>query len=230
MLKRVILLFSPYFVNFDKFKSDEEIYFFDSSNIKEKFKKGEGENVTVNELLDFSYIDKKRIFDFFEEKKLKNEENVVLINFPRRGDFDLKDLFDFFSNSNDSDVSFYIFLLNVDENDYEWIENIYNNYFICPICERIFIKSESVDKKNFTCKFNKDHKFTLNFIEKFNNIFFSSSIENNKKIIEKFIEGGNNNIYQIKIDKKKIDNSKESEESEDFFENLNKTLKNLKLN
>ena len=122
MLKRVILLFSPYFINSDEFKSDDEIYFFNSSDIKEKFKNGKERDLAVDKLLDFSYIDSENIFDFFREKELKNEENVVLINFPRKDDFDLNRLFSFFSDSDDQSdlcVSFYIFLLNIDESDYE---------------------------------------------------------------------------------------------------------------
>lgn len=235
MLKRVILLFSPYFIDNYKFYSDDDIFFFDSSSLKNDC---EGkENLDIDKLLNLSHID----FSAFFKKAnfLENDnENIVLVNFPRNNNIALRELFndflkkkesfDLLSDSDSDKVSFYIVLINVD--DYEWMKDIRENYLLCPFCERIsFIeeveKPETSKEKKFFCKFNDSHQFSLDFVRKFSDSFFSYYIENTRKTMDEFKEEfGEDNMSLIRINKEDL-------EDEHFFEKLkNDTLKKLKLN
>lgn len=198
MTKKIsLILFAPIINNFD-FYSDEKNFFISSRELNKIFleKKLAGTSQS-DELLNLFKVDHNK--ELSEIIKQKNQPNLILINYPHTE----KD----FKSFNQELVAEgqkieNIILLNI--TNYELISSIQSQYLLCPLCEKIYSKKETIkENEKFVCPLDKDYQFTLKEIIKFNELIISHYLKNSKELIESFLREKNSfsGLVQLTVDK-----------------------------
>ncbi|CAJ0869080.1 11257_t:CDS:10 [Entrophospora sp. SA101] len=97
-----------------------------------------------------------------------------------------------------------IILINIA--NYELILSIQNEYLICPLCEKIYSRQETVkEDEKFICPLDDKYQFSLAEITKFNEYIMNYYLENTKILISKFLAKSQSSataIAQLSIQKK----------------------------
>jgi len=200
--KIILLLFIPIVNHFNFPTPTEKWNFFDLAKTRKKFL-GSQENSlsSTEELLKLFEID----YNPSVQKLIDQKESakVVIINYP--------------SNEKNS-ASFQQELAKrgqkVDQiilptiSKYELILNLKNKYLICPICEKITKRAESVQdfnnqekEKVFVCPHDPEYQFSLTDLEQFNEKVIEYYLLNTKKVVENFLKAGKTPL-QLKVENK----------------------------
>jgi len=139
-----------------------------------------------------------------EIKQTANEEKItklILINYPHT-EQQFTSLNQVLTENGQSINN--ILLVNIA--NYELISSLQNQYLICPLCEKIYPKSEAVkENEKFICSLDNKYQFPYDEIIKFNENIMNYYLENTKKLISKFLEKNQSSsvaITQISVLKK----------------------------
>ncbi|CAG8451856.1 7339_t:CDS:10 [Scutellospora calospora] len=97
-----------------------------------------------------------------------------------------------------------IILLNI--SNYELILKIKDQYLICPLCEKIYQKEETIkENEKFVCPQDSEYQFSPEDIRKFSEYVIEYHLKNTELIIKKFLSENKlttSSIIQLTIQKK----------------------------
>jgi adenylate kinase family enzyme len=198
--QKVILLLFPLIINKFDFQSGEKIHFFDIGKIRKKELKEKGiaslEREKIFKLVDINY--NQEVKEFIQHNP---NSKLLLVNYPHNErqfaslNSDLAQAGKKINN---------IILLNI--SNYELILSIKDQYLICPLCEKVYKKEETIkENERFVCPQDSEYQFSLKDISKFNDFIIEYHLKNTKSVIEKFLAENKlatSSIIQLTVQKK----------------------------
>lgn len=197
--KIILLLFPPIINKFD-FQSGERAQFFELGKIRKKKLKEKN----------FPALSREEIFKLTEnnynqevQALIQHHPNakVLLVNYPRN-----EPQFTSFSAElvQMGRKINYIILLNI--SNFELILSLKNEYLICPLCERIYQKEETLkEDKKFICPQDDEYQFSFADIKKFSEYIIEYHLKNTELVIKKFLsesKPSTSSIIQLTVQKK----------------------------
>jgi len=198
--QKVILLLFPLIINKFDFPVGEKGNFFEVGKVRKKELKEK--NITsldgekILKLVEDNYI--QEIKEFIQHNP---NSKLVLVNYPRNEQQ--------FSTLN-SELALEekkinnIILLNI--SNYELILSLKDEYLICPLCEKIYKKDETIKKnEKFICPQDSEYQFSLAEIKKYSEYVIEYYLKNTETIIKKFLSENKlatSSIIQLTVQKK----------------------------
>ncbi|MCE8170001.1 MAG: hypothetical protein I3273_07895, partial [Candidatus Moeniiplasma glomeromycotorum] len=179
---KIILLLFPLIINKFDFQTGEKAAFFEVGKISKKdWKERNITPLTGEEMIKLIATDYSQGVGEFIAHNLNSK--LVLVNIPRNEQqftslsIELAKVGKKINN---------IILLNVA--NYELIANMRENYLICPICEKIYPKEETVKENGkFICPQDSEQPFISEEIKKFSDYAIEYHLKNTELIIKKFL-------------------------------------------
>ena len=186
--KIILLLFVPLVNHFDFSSPVEKWQFFDLTETRKEWFSKKEESSTFSkekwiELLKLDYAPKIE-----QTISQKTSPKIVIVNYPS-SERDFESFQQVLVKQNRK-VD-HVILLSVLK--YELILSLKKKYLICPLCEKITKREEAVhpsnssEEKVFICPNDKEYRFSLTEIEKFNEWIIEHYLSNTKKVVEKFL-------------------------------------------
>jgi len=180
--QKVILLLFPLIINKFDFQSEGKINFFNMGKTRKKELKEKGiASLAEEKILKLVEVNYNQ-----EVKKVIREDpdsKLILVNYPHNEQQ--------FTSLN-SDLAQAgrkinnIILLNI--SNYELILSLKDQYLICPLCEKIYKKEETIkENEQFVCPRDSEYQFSLKAISKFNEFIIEYHLKNTKSVLEKFL-------------------------------------------
>ena len=198
--QKVILLLFPLIINKFDFPVGEKGNFFEVGKVRKKELKEK--NITsldgekILKLVEDNYI--QEIKEFIQHNP---NSKLVLVNYPRNEQQ--------FSALN-SELALEgkkinnIILLNI--SNYELILSLKDEYLICPLCEKIYKKDETIkEDEKFICPQDSEYQFSLSDIKKYSEYVIEYHLKNTESIIKKFLSENKlatSSIIQLTVQKK----------------------------
>lgn len=217
--QKVILLLFPLIINKFDFQSGEKIQFFNLGKIKKKkIKEKASSLLALEEILKLVEINCNNEVKEFVQNSLGSK--LVLVNYPNNEQqFTLlnAELAHIGKKINN------IIFLNISK--FELILSLKDEYLICPICEMIYKKEETVkENEKFICPRDNECHFSFADIKKFSEYIIEYNLKNTEQIIKKYLSENKlsaSSIIQLTIQKKEEIFNGESQK------NLLKVIENL---
>jgi adenylate kinase family enzyme len=208
---KVILVLFPLIINKFNFQSEEKGHFFDLGKIRKKiWQEKHITSLEGEEMLKLADIDySQEVKEFIRHNP---NSKLVLLNYPHN-----EPQFTALSAelAQEGKKINNIILLNI--SNYELIVNLKEEYLICPLCERIYKKEETIkEDKNFVCPQDSEYQFSLADINKFNEYIIEYHLKNTKSVLEKFLAENKlatSSIIQLTVQRKEDIFSGESQKS-----------------
>ncbi|MCE8159320.1 MAG: hypothetical protein I3270_02405 [Candidatus Moeniiplasma glomeromycotorum] len=217
--KIVLLLFIPIVNSFNFPTPTEKWGFFDLAETRKKFLSSEKKSLSSKEellkLFEIDYtLSIKELIDQKESAKL------VIINYPSNEKHFASFQQELTKRGKKVDQ---IILLTISK--YELILNLKNKYLICPICEKITKREESVQdshhqEKIFVCSHHPEYQFSLAAVEQFNEKVIEYYLLNTKKVVENFLKAGKTPLQLNIVQEEDIFSGKVQAEIIKIIENL----------
>lgn len=180
--QKVILLLFPLIINKFDFRSGEKINFFSVGKARKK--ELQEKNITslaeekILKLVEVNY--NQEVKKFIQRNP---DSKLLLVNYPHNEqqfaslNSDLAQVGRKINN---------IILLNI--SNYELILSLKDQYLICPLCEKIYKKEETIkENERFICPQDSEYQFSLKDISKFNEFIIEYHLKNTKSVLEKFL-------------------------------------------
>ncbi|MEG7978610.1 MAG: hypothetical protein NY202_01485 [Mollicutes bacterium UO1] len=197
--KKIILLLFPLIINKFDFQSGEKESFFNSGKFRKKeFKEKNITSLGKEEVLKLTDNYNQEVKEFIQKSP---SSKLILVNYPHNEQqftslsAELAQLGKKINN---------IVLLNI--SNYELILSIKDDYLICPLCEKIYKKEETIkENSQFVCPQDSEYQFSLQDINNFNEYIIEYHLKNTKSVIEKFLtknELATSSIIQLTVQKK----------------------------
>jgi len=198
--QKIILLLFPLIINKFDFRPGEKVRFFDLGNLRKKKLKSKNltslEGEEILKLADINYS--QEVKEFIEKSPASK---LILTNYPH-SEQQFNSLSAELAQSGKKINN--IILLNI--SNYELILSVKDEYLICPLCEKIYEKEETIKENNkFICPRDSEYQFSLEDINNFNKYIIEYHLKNTKLVIEKFLAENKlatSSIIQLTVQKK----------------------------
>jgi adenylate kinase family enzyme len=191
-IKKIVLLLFPFIINKFDFQSNEKESFFDTGKIKKKISEEKGfvklNDEEIVKLIEVDYNQEvKEFIHCYPNSKL------VLANYPNNeGQFDALNS----ELAKEGKKISNIILLNI--SSYELILEIKKEYFICPLCEKIYKQEEMIKEEGkIICPQDNKYYFSLENIKKFSDCIIEHHLKNTELIIKKFLTENKASVSSI---------------------------------
>jgi adenylate kinase family enzyme len=199
--KIILLLFPPIINNFD-FDNTEDVDFIEPSIVNKKllYKDRINYNISKENIEDIfdennNNIEEIRKGLFSDEIQNNDSDNkFVIVNFPYSKD-DIDKSIESIEKYNFKVSG--VILLRM--SNYELVEELLNEYLICPFCGKIFDKK--TEEKNISCEKDKEYKFLFKHLESFSKKIVEYHFSNVSRLINSLIEK-KIDLFQITISEK----------------------------
>jgi len=197
--QKIILLLFPLIINKFDFQSGERIAFFEVGKLKKKeLKEKNIISFDEEEILKLSKVDySQKVQQLIQQNP---NSKLLLVNYPNN-EQQLTSLNAELTKEGKKISN--IILLNI--SNYELILKIKEQYLICPLCEKIYKKEETIKSEKFVCPHDSEYQFSLEEISKFTEYMIEYHLKNTKSIIEKFLAENKltaSAIIQLTVQKK----------------------------
>jgi len=198
--QKVILLLFPLIINKFDFPVGEKGHFFEIRKIRKKELKEKNitslEGEKILQLVDVNYL--QEVKEFIQHN---SHSKLVLVNYPHN-----EQQFTALSSelAREGKKINNIILLNI--SNYELILSLKEEYLICPLCEKIYKKDETMkENEKFICPQDSEYQFSLADIKKYSEYVIEYYLKNTESIIKKFLSEkklATSSIIQLTVQKK----------------------------
>lgn len=176
MVEKLIFLFLPSIIKNFVFSDRGEVKFINFALVK----KSENKKSLKIDDPKWAELFLERVEGVVRENKWKK---LVLVNFPRN----LKHFRKLKKNLLKSAHIEKKYLMVVNIEKYELIEEILKTHLVCPMCERLHIKTETLSEGVFSC-FQGQKDFKKDEVEKFNKTAIDHHLEEIQEVVKEFLK------------------------------------------